>query len=354
MSSGMCNALGTCKLKINKCDNHGEIKTNGRFAAGIANILYAQAEFNVQECNNYGLVQTNGGFCSAAGIVTATGDQLYQGMGERGSVIKCINEGTIETTNIDKMERYDYEDTVTAGVFIVTTLDLDIQDCENKGNIQATTANIAGIGFGYAVENKISNCKNTANITIEDDAAMATGGIISMFVAESNHNDSMICDGLENNGDIIVVAKEKPSKVGYVSGCLISLNEQMYLTTSELQMNNCINTGEIDISNADPREVQEVAGIVSSNGQPIVILNGCKNEGKISTPISDKLYRTLVAGIATGYFGKLEATDCINSGDVVSVKLDEVEVNGLFAGSVAEKIETRCSNVGEILLTELE
>ena len=283
-SAGICLVAGVGNLTIKECTNNGKIVSNNVYSSGIANALI-NGDLDIQNCINYGIVEGYGERTIVAGVFIHSGMHSYEVCESNAIIKECVNEGIVKSSGADRNSIW-YDETRIGGVCIIAAMSVDMQNCENNGTIESSSYYTAGLGFCFARESNISNCQNNKDIMINEDLPVVSGLIISSMQAETNASDVMTCNNLENNGKIIANLKEGSDKVqvGYVAGCVVTLNDNIDYIASKLIMNNCINNGDIDLRNAKYNESMKVDGIAIPNGHPIVEKSECVNNANILTP----------------------------------------------------------------------
>lgn len=146
---------------------------------------------------------------------------------------------------------------------------VEITNCHNKGNIivQSITPAVGGV-VGFGVCNRISDCTNTGNITVDANYDEAVGGIVGVS------RESTI-ERCYNAGDIEINAGSNGYSVAGIAG--------LTMTTTIV---NSYNVGNIEVTfdenfdenNADIMATSGIANIDTS------LVGNCYNAGEIIIP----------------------------------------------------------------------
>ncbi len=184
-----------------------------------------------------------------------------------GEVIKnCVNYGTITATANGS------EYIAVGGIIGGNNREdiVEITNCHNKGNIivQSIFPAVGGV-VGFGVYNRISDCTNTGNITVDANYDEAVGGIIGVS------SFSVTIERCYNAGDIEINAGSFGYTVAGIAGWT--------MTTTIV---NSYNVGNIevtfdenfDVNNADIMASSGIANIDTS------LVCNCYNAGEIIIP----------------------------------------------------------------------
>ncbi|MBQ9144850.1 MAG: InlB B-repeat-containing protein [Clostridia bacterium] len=229
---------------------------------GVVGINYGNG--TIKDCTNSSNLYVENGLDDET-IEIFLGGIVAKNEGE--VIIKnCVNYGTITSTANSSeyiivggiIGGNDYEGTV------------EITNCHNKGNIivQSITPAVGGV-VGFGVYNRISDCTNTGNITVDANYDEAVGGIIGVS------SSSVTIERCYNAGDIEINAGSFGYSVAGIAGWT--------MTTTIV---NSYNVGNIEVTfdenfdenNADIMATSGIANIETS------LVGNCYNAGEIIIP----------------------------------------------------------------------
>ena len=184
-----------------------------------------------------------------------------------GEVIikNCVNYGTITATA-------NSSEYINVGGIIGTNNSdglVEITNCHNKGNIivQSIASAVGGV-IGFGVYNRISDCTNTGNITVDANLDEAVGGIVGV-------SDTSTIERCYNAGDIEINAGSIGYSVAGIAGWTI------YTTIV-----NSYNVGNIEVTfdeNFDENNAERMATSGIANIDTSLVGN-CYNAGEIIIP----------------------------------------------------------------------
>lgn len=265
-----------------------------------------------------------------------------------GGLAGCMEAKTVTAKNCHNYGDLDSAD-YGGGLFSragASAGTLVIEDCSNNGNV---TVNSYGGGFiGYQQNSlgiRMVNCVNNGTISTSWNAAGLLCRIDGNVVAMTTGIEFINC---VNNGNIV----KSSGTSGGILGILEpgDLNKIPYLT-----FNACHNYGDIFCGN--------YAGGITGIAQALqVSFSNCTNSGDmIFDPNSND--NCEFGGIAGRIYGILNATDCVNTGDVfvASAPLPSTRTSSVMLGGIVGRAGqsgsnfkhevatfTRCINTGVI------
>ena len=252
-SAGLVAYCGS-GVTLTNCVNNGALTTSGQYGAGL--VAYLSASSVLTDCANNGAVTSSSIYC--AGVVARS----YSGV----TYTRCCNTGAVTVSSAS-----------------------------------STVSYAAGI-VSYAYYCTMTDCYNTADITVPDEAGGATGILYYMYATSS--------------------------------------------TTSPFTFSNCWNSGNVTAGFA-------VSGIVGSTGSyTMVNMDNCWNTGNITSNYESTKSGYYVGGVGAAYCRTSTYTDCWNSGKIVANGIQYVGgVFGYYKGtgsSSKTSTFTRCYNTGDI------
>ena len=254
------------------CENSGNLTSSGNSTAFAAGILGEGFAKHIEDCENSGKIKAQG---LAAGIAIEA----------MGAVAYCENSGEITSLKGN-----------CAG--IVVKASASVIGCKNSGKIvgEGNSAGIVVEANSSILSNKISDCENSGEVSVNATSAKAAGIAVS-----STSIDIIDC---LNTGRIV-------AKYYNASGIVDS---------SQADVENCVNRGEV---------VSEV--YASGIGNHIQTAKNCKNYGKV-------IGGSYSSGIADNV---KNAVSCVNYGEIVG--------NSYSAGIASYGTNfTECINYGKI------
>ena len=227
---------------------------------------------------------------------------------------------------------------------------IHLKDLENTANgvieiaegSVAKELNLRGcIGVIYDGQDAVENIVNNGDIKFLGTA----GGEVNISGVGGNLGASKhTAKNLVNNGDIYF-SGTAATATNYVAGIATktagSVTHKIY---------DCHNTGDIIIDSPNAKQNMYAAGLISSNTNGIVDLNGCTNKGNIT--VSGTLSAAYIGGMVCHATQKVTHTNSINHGAIsFSGTAGNTRLSGFM--SFVEKnaidiIWTDCENKGAI------
>ena len=215
---------------------------------------------------------------------------------------------------------------------------VNISNCYNTANITVTGAGYVGGIVGSGAVNK--NCYNTGNITVTEVGICGVGGITG-----NSYTDIKYC---YNTGNISVCATS--SGAGHVGGII---GESGGIAGDIAYISNCYNTGNISITTAYPADSAEyyeqfedeidgtfgkpfVAGGIAG-GRNAICIEKCWNSGNIYG-------KNAAGGISGSCMNKITIRNCFNIGAISS----EDYAGGLLGKMISETPIANSYNYGTV------
>lgn len=257
-----------------------------------------------------------------------------------GSVIDCINEGTIRFGAADASNVGGIAGRIGEGILsgcvnrgTIEGVDSDEYVCAFVGGIVGT-AFLSNIGGQYASKGiSIVDCVNRSEISY----CVSLGGIIGNARNDGSEYELLI-SGCRNEGRL--------SGGNYTAGIIAELN----VDGGPVRMENCVNAGEIASSDV-------AGGIMAFCGsiQDRLTVSGCENTGSVNAAGHNAA--GVIAYWISMFDGEVDAVveNCSNSGTISSEKnaggiIGNTGNIGAIPESEAVKIEViGCSNSGAII-----
>ena len=324
VKSGLDNTAGIigctkCIAELENCTNTGEITPNYNTTnySGHASGMIAQAqkqddstEIRLTGCINEGIITSQTGVSDAAGLVSYTVVPVI--------VNNCKNTANIGSENLNVQ--------TIAGFIATADADITIKNSINTGNITANNS-IESAGFLAKEINtnstiEIENCENSGNVT--------GGGKVSAFIGIGINKKTII------NNSKIIGTQENPvifSSTGYTG----ELGGYICLTTSDLNINNCKSENiEINVKNSGYASIMvgEVAslGYTIGNDKIGIIKNCTANNIEIqreqtSSPIE---FGGIICKIITGQIKDLKIENCEINNMKFNENMSESTIGGML------------------------
>ena len=254
------------KAEFVGCVNNGTINSTYMNAAGIVGT--AHCFVRLEDCENTGKI-------SAIGY------------GKAGGIISEINTWKSNKT-------------------------VEITNCKNSGTVETegSTGSAGGIVAHSLCDIKVINCENTAEIKAGRSSSAA--GIVAdangIIVIDSCKNEGHIIATFENTTPDIncmaagILAKNSGATYGYFGDIRISIDD------SNVKINNCINTGDID-------SACHTGGIVAQSVAKELVISNCT--------VKDNYIHDVAAGDKGGIAGFVSAEEAEISNCIV----DNVDLN---------------------------
>ena len=198
----------------------------------------------------------------------------------------------------------------------------NIEGCYTTGNITCTStlwSMVGGITGGLEGNSRISKCYNKANVThinIGDKGQSVVGGIVGNAIQNSN------VEIIECYNSANIYGSSEKSDV-YVGSILAVLREG--------NINNCYNTGKVEIGKAI--NLAYLGGIVgSSSSEEKNTINNCYNIGEIVINSETNNIETEYGGIA-GVLYNSDLRNVYNLGNItVNGKNNNIRIGGITGG----------------------
>lgn len=312
------------KLSLSECSNFGTISTSGSYVGGIVGYGYSNLSkymhLTFTDCGNTGAIQ--GGDQNAGGITGSTGGKVTS------DFITCINSGTVMAASAGGIAGYVLSSTDTAYS--------SITDCENTGDITATTGSAGGIVSGCGSYIRLSNLSNSGSIS----AGSLAGGIAGSFGSQGSYsnltNSGSVSGGtdaggiaanggtsdfkfehLYNSGDV--------SGTTYVGGIAGSLSVYNNITIQD-----CSNTGTVILGSTATATITRVGGLfgmLSSNKGDI---KTCYNTGDVTAEGNAGYVGGLVGFSNDDSTTSFSIISCYNAGDITANSAASAYVGGIL------------------------
>lgn len=328
--------------EISNCTNTGAVEGKGYNVGGIAGEIGSECtNFKMENCKNTGTVLTKN---SQIGGMIGT---LYAGQ----EINNCENTGNIVATSIIAG---------IVGYIASNDEELIIRKCKNTGIINCTSNEITDISYAAGIVAIISRvgtieeCENYGNVNAENDYV---GGIVG---CSYDSVTSLSIENCKNSGQISTKCDEdENSRIGGIAGML----------GSGQKINNCENLGKIVATGAYCGGI--VGNIYNIDGAEGTTISYCKNTGEIigvyyiggivgrtnaENSIIQKTYNTgkvegedSAGGIVGLARSKAKVQNCYNLAEIKGKK----SVGGIIGstGSTEENEEgssINCYNLGKI------
>ena len=321
--------VGTTVFAATNCVNEGNITVNGTVSrfGGVAGKFWAGSAITATNLVNKGKLTVN----ADAIVENVSG---ISGGTQNVSFSNCANTGAIEVKGASKN---------VAGIIAnPSTSNVTVSNCINKGNISHSGKLISVAGIIALSQNSVTNCVNEGTISItgvkHDDEYINIGGIVG------KQNASGTLSNCKNTAAITVDTTESLRwRVGGILGAKQS---------GTVAVNNCTNNGAISVTTAiKDRYIAGMGGIVGiSNGA--ITITKCENTANVTNASTGYFATGGILGIT--WSSDLTVDGCKNSGNL-SVKANSAWNDG-HGGIVGENwnpktvVIKNCFNDGNITL----
>ena len=328
---------------ISGCNNNGSVESEGNGVGGISGIT---VNTNISNCSNMAVITQNNGY-KVGGIVG-----LFT---NKGKIEDCTNEGKLAINS-----KGDSEGIIWAGGIAGHSINGEIIDCINKGEINSNGSYVGGIAGTSNCKIEKSHNEGNIEVNIGNNNNSCAGGIVGQLNG-NNTSDAKI-ENCYNIGTI----HGKGDHVGGIASAIIRAN-----------ISNSYNTGNII---SDTGIVGGIAGDVfqNENGE-LANIENCYNTGKIEAKgiaISSEQVNSFSGGIAGGNKGNIlkcwnsgeikgisavggiagtsgtYVSNCYNKGDIISEKPNvngRSNIGGVIGYSYANSITEYCYNTGKVI-----
>lgn len=210
--------------EIRDIANHGSITVTGSsagltFAGAIAGALYSSAGYSsiMDSCNNFGSILFNNGDASALEdykAYTVAGIAGFVDNGDTSNrviISECTNSGDIESYAAR-----------SGGIVGTASKDLNVTNCENRGNITNSYATkwqgrAGGIVAVTGANTTTSGCRNYGKIVCTNYGY--TGGITGNIA-----KTGIVITGCENYGTVLSASAGRGLIFGYVKGYVAKIS----------------------------------------------------------------------------------------------------------------------------------
>ena len=367
-TGGIAGNIYQCSV-IN-CKNEGDIdcETNCEYVAGIAGHCNGGNNKNdkqpiISNCVNSGNIKGN--ITATAGIV---GQMTASGNGQTAIISNCVNRGKIISgaagivgmiqTNdapddkhcvalVDRCVNEGELADCHAGIVYNIYRFVTIQNCVNYANISSVSAGaVGGICNTCSMDAKIVDCINYGNVY----ARMWGAGILA---GSNSQMSNCEITGCVNKGNVVLSNSGTKYPVGGIVGLLTSCRN--------VKISQCRNEGTIIGANLSGQQyVGGIVGLVDNmygsvayaestrqSYGPEISISKTQNKGKVVAKSSHTKSRCagIIGGL--GYYSIVTMRECVNDGEVRSVKAGY----GLFCGNDFQNkyMEiVNCANRGKI------
>ena len=310
---------------ISQCENHGNIKGNYYYVAGIVGVCETNVEMD--GCINYGEVSST--YEYVAGIVGYTSYPA--------KITNCANHGNVRS--------YDY---YVAGIVGYVGDAIIIDNCLNTGDIVSYNGvnyyddyvgGIAGYINGY--QSEVKNCKNTGAISGEDEVGGIIGATSNSGTAFEDYPGIYVfVSNCQNEGDILAgggneaagIVGEANSNSAWVDKCSNSgkITGDYYvggITGYKASVTNSYNTSDIE----GYEYVGGIVGYAYGASDAYELVGNCYNRGNVTAEY--------YAGGIVGYISEyVEANNCYTTGEI-SASSDL----GAVIGYIGDENDTKLS-----------
>lgn len=390
-SGGICGGISANLASFNNCHNYGKIDASGSSSptntsttavrvVGIVNqtnTVSGNPVKTIENCYNEGdlsgIAKGNKTLVSAAGITSPMNNSIIR---------NCNNSGSISAITITNSNTTAPEANVYLGGIITSCTNITLENCHNTGALfgeskledlmaggtsltinhyiggvvgQRTTSSMTDIDNKGPITQKI-NIPTNANLnklTINS----AIGGVIGYL------SSNLSVTGLANTGSINVDidAGEKSTIYARIGG-IVGYN--YYTSTNEGAIQNCTNTGDVEITIKGETVTLYAGGICGQVQTVHFAINDCINEG-------DVVAELFISSNGTGYVGGVvggtnsytiadDLTDSSNSGRILlsSISTNKNAKATSYVGGIAgnyssssttqEVSVTDCNNAGQV------
>ena len=236
-----------------------------------------------------------------------------------------------------------------AASIIYTSLNAEIANCYNEGNISATSSLLAYaggiIGFddGFTA---FTDCYNTGDVSA---TTLSTSIEVAYAGGIAGRSTGTITDHCYNEGNISASSPSSSfsSSGAYAGGIKGSVSGIITVATT---ITDCYNTGDVSATSPSPTGVTVntcAGGIVGfAFGSLTFTITDCYNTGDVSASSSSYVYTGGIAGKIDGTI-----TNCYNTGDVSTLSLSTGSSNDVCAGGIAGSFSgtiADCYNEGDV------
>lgn len=263
----------------------GSVVVNGGAGFHVGGVVGANSGGTISSCTGSVVINGNANF-SVGGIV---------GSSDSGTIEDCRNTGSIDVTGSGSIS-------MTGISGIVGTNNGTVENCENTGKVTVGGKGIIGGIVGRANgSSKVSNCRNSGDISANKEGNSITGGIVG-----DNYGAIFRC---YNTG-----AVSADGATGGVAG-----QNVCYQSGPNSIVENCYNIGAVSGSG----DVGGVVGYNSNSDKYVSIIKNCFSTGAVSSGNSSNV-GSVVGQIATGdvsdcYYLGQEGLPGIGSGTATNV-----------------------------------
>ena len=231
---------------------------------GVVGINYGNG--TIKDCTNSSNLYVENGLDDETIMIFLGG---IVAKNEGGVIKNCVNYGTI-TATANSSEYINVGGIIGGNNYDGTEGIVETTNCHNKGNIivQSMLPAVGGV-VGFGVYNRISDCTNTGNITVDANYDEAVGGIVGAS------SFSVTIERCYNAGDIEINAGSFGYSVAGIAGWT--------MTTTIV---NSYNVGNIEVTfdeNFDENNAGRMATSGIANIDTSLVCN-CYNAGEIIIP----------------------------------------------------------------------
>ena len=262
-----------------------------------------------------------------------------------GTIQYCSNYGAVRNlasvTGQKSGSDTTVEPSIVGGVIGFLDLRSSISHCSNYGQVSSSNPAVSAIGgvIGYDGRgSRISACYNGGSV-IQEASSISTdcsvAGVLGYALGASGTYGYI--SGCINEAAVSAKGNGKVMRIAGITGY-----------TDYYTVESCTNRGKVCFSNTSATSGYIAIGGVVSHTYHGCVVQGCRNEGAVS---SDKPQVNRVGGVV-GNLNASSISDCVNSGTVtLSLSAREIDnwegiggIVGFSEGDTGNRAVTGCTN----------